>query len=171
MYNGPLTKGPLTICALYCIILVHFFCIFHSSTLSMSHLFSCCFMLHSLQVALFCVLHSFGVWLYPCCTFFICSLFKLHFFRVVRCSCCTFFVLPHVALTSCCTFFCVALIWCCTFSVLHFFHIKLFSSFTFLCCSFRVALVSCCTVFMLNFLCVALLHAEPFLVLPYVALC
>ena len=136
----------------------------------MSHLFSCCFMLHSLQVALFCVLHSFGVWLYPCCTFFICSLFKLHFFRVVRCSCCTFFVLPHVALTSCCTFFCVALIWCCTFSVLHFFHIKLFSSFTFLCCTvfvlhlFRVVPFSCwifCVLhsFMLNlFSCCLMLH-------------
>ena len=140
-YSGPLFFAYFTLRLFPCRI---FSRVASCCTRFKSHFFVCCthLVFDVIRVALF----SYG------------SLFKLHFFRVVRC--------------SCCTFFCVALIWCCTFSVLHFFHIALFSSFTFFVLhSFRVALVSCCTVFMLNFLCVALLHAEPFLVLPYVALC
>ena len=105
------------------------------------------------RTARYLFVHSSALFLY---TFF--AYFTLAFFL-----CCIF---SRVA--SCCTrfkshFFCVAL--SCTFSVLHFFHIALFSLFTFFvlytlcvalfswCTLFMLHLFSCCTVFMLYLLC------------------
>ena len=76
--------------------------------------FLCCLMLHSLHVAPFFVLHSFGVVLFLCCTFFILNSFQvslfcvvvfvLHLFRVVPFSCWIFCVLHSFMLNlfSCC---------------------------------------------------------------------
>ena len=61
--------------------------------------------------------------------------------------CCTFFMMHsfHVALFSYCIFF------MCTFFMLHFFHAALFSCCTlFLLHSFHVAVFSCCNLFMLH---------------------
>ena len=86
--------------------------------------FLCCLMLHSLHVAPFFVLHSFGVVLFLCCTFFILNSFQVSLFCVVQFSCCTCFVLYrfHVEFFVCCTPSCwtfsrVAL--CCTMLKVH----------------------------------------------------
>ena len=103
VYNGPLTDGPLCICAFLRTLLVQFF---RNFTLSLYFvcvaLFSCC---------TFSLLHSFLILLFPCNTFF-----ALHSFHVALISCCSFL---SVAL-----FFCVALFhaelssWC-TLYTLH----------------------------------------------------
>ena len=125
VYNGPLTDGPLCICAFLRTLLVQFF---RNFTLSLYFvcvaLFSCCTfsLLHSFHVLLslhvafisyctFSVLHSFLILLFPCNTFL-----ALHSFHVALISCCSFL---SVAL-----FFCVALFhaelssWC-TLYTLH----------------------------------------------------
>ena len=110
----------------------------------MLHLFSCCFMLHSLHVARFL-----------CCTHFM-----LDFIRVLR---------FHIALFTSCNFFMLYPVHVAPFCVLHsthvesfllLFHVTLTSCFTFLCCThfvlhfFLVALFSYCTLFKFHFSCV-----------------
>ena len=117
VYNGPSTDGPLSVCAVKCNILVHFF---RTSLWQFKFLyvtrFSCCtlFMLHffilfhfhvaiffsCFHVELFFVLHSFYELLY----------FMLHFntlqcFRFAFFSCCTLRMLQFflIALCSFCT--------------------------------------------------------------------
>ena len=57
---------------------------------------------------------------------------------------------------------------CCTFSMLHSFHVALSSCYTFfLLHSFHVALFSCCTFFMLHFLHIALFSRCTILMLHF----
>ena len=90
VYNGPLTDGPLSLCALKWTLLLHFFLKF----CSVSVLFSCC---------TFSVLRSFRVSMhFPRVALFSCYIFcMLHYFHA------EFFVLHffHVALSLYCTLF------------------------------------------------------------------
>ena len=80
--NGPLTYGPLTVCAL------------------LYTLFLQCFQNFSL------LLHFFGVELFSCCTFSMLRSFMFRYFRYTLFSCCTFFMLIifRVTLFPCCPF-------------------------------------------------------------------
>ena len=185
MYKVPSTDGPLSICTIWCTILVHFFYMFHYCTLFMLQLFSCCFMLFSLHDPLFCValiscwtlsvlhffiLHSFQVSLFPCCTFFIlhsfqvslflcCELFVLHFFHFTKFFSGTFFMLYSflVALFPCCIFFMLHCFHVAPFFVLHCFYVVPFVH------PFRVKLFSCCTLFVLHFFMLHFFHVEIFM--------
>ena len=114
-----------------------FLCTFFACiTLFMAHLFSFCFMLQLLHVALFlCVA------LISCSTFSVFHFFILHSFQVALFWCCTLFMLH---LFVCCTLFMLSLFSCCF--MLHFFCVALFLYWTlfkfhfFLLYTFRVAL-------------------------------
>ena len=126
VYNSPSTVGPLSICALQ--YLVHYY---------PCALFLHISLLHTFHVAPFLALCR----PFLCCTHFVLDFIRVVLFHISLFLCCTF---PHVA--SYCThfmlhFFCVALISCCIFSVLHFFLIALFFKFQFFC----VVHLSCCT--------------------------
>ena len=162
-YIGSSTDGPLSICALYCTILVHFFPIFvlHFGQVA---LFPCytVFMLHPLTLQ-FLVLHLLHLALFSCCSncmlhfsFVFCffhtalfwhyyflyfTFFMLHFLRVALSSCSTFFVFHFFRVASLYTlfmlnFFRVALFSCCTFFMLHLFHLALFCTVIFSYCNF-----------------------------------
>ena len=111
--------------------------LFSRCTFFMFYLFSCCFMVHSVHVALFC-----------CCTLLGCTF--SYFFHTAP-----FFVLLHVELFSCCSFFalhsfCVALFPCCSFFMLHSCHVAPFSCCTILMLQFfQIALFSCFIFFIL----------------------
>ena len=140
--------------------LVHYSCAllfayFTIATFFMLHLFSFCFMLQLLHVALFCVAVA------PCCTFSKMHFFILYSFQVALFSCYNLFMLHLFCVLHS---FHVAHVLCCTFSVLHIFYIALFSSctffvlYTFRVALFRVALLffmlhlfSCCTMLHCNF--------------------
>ena len=93
-YNGLSMNGLLSIWALQCTILVHFFSMFHSCPFFMLNFFPRC--------AFFMLNH------FPCCT-----LFMLHFGRVELFPCCTLLVaFFHIAIS------CVALFTYCTFFML-----------------------------------------------------
>ena len=109
VYNGPSSDGPLSVRALWCTILVHFFRIslwqfifFHVALFSYSiiHTFLCknLFMVHFFSMLhSFCVLHNFMLHFHT-----------LQFFRFVFFSFFTFCMLQ---------FFPVTLFPCCTFSI------------------------------------------------------
>ena len=82
VYNGPLTDGPLSVCAFLSTLLVHFF-----RNFTVTILWSCCTfsVLYSFQG--FPVLHYFHVALFSYCIIF------MLFFCAALSSCCTFFVL------------------------------------------------------------------------------
>ena len=129
----------------------------------MLYLSSCCFMLHSLHVALFPFCTFFHIALFSSFTFFVLYIlqvtlfrvglffilhyfwvaffFMLYSFRVALFSCCTLFM-PH--LFSCNTLFMLFLL--CTLLVLHD-----FSCTHFVLYFFYVTLFSCWTLFMLHF--------------------
>ena len=114
--------------------------------------FSVLDVLHYFLSSTFFVLHSFRVALFSCCTLHAAPIFVLFCFHVIP-----FVHSFHVA---------VALIPCCTCSMLHFFDFELVSCCTFLVLfTFRVAFFPYYTFFMLNSFHVALL-----LLLLYVAL-
>ena len=77
----------------------------------------------------------------------------LHFSHVALFSCCTFFILHHFHVAL----FCVVIFSCCTFSMLHSFYVLHYfmSHFCTLQC-FHFAFFSCCTLRMLQVFPVAL---------------
>ena len=145
----------------------HFFCdaLISCWALSVLHFF----ILHSFQVALFCVIPCscctflcvapFSCCTFsrvaPCCIHIMLHFFVLHSFRVA---------LFRVALFPHCTFFMLYSFWvsrfsCCTHFVLHFFRVAHFSCRTLFmwhllsCCPvFILHLFTCCTPFMLHLL-------------------
>ena len=96
--------------------------------------------MNSFHVAPFCVLHSFVLHLFACCTFSM-----LHLFCVA--SCCSRFMFPffHVAVFFMLHSFNVAIVSCCTLFRLHFFRVTLFPS----CTRFMLHLLLYCIVFIL----------------------
>ena len=130
------------------VLFLSMFCIFHSSTLFMLQLFSWCFMLHSLHVALFL-----------CCTHYVLDFIRVALFHIALFSSWTFFVLYPVHVAPFCALHTshvspflvllhVALITCCTFSVLPFFMLH----------SLQVSFFFCCTLFVLHFSVLHFLH-------------
>ena len=106
-------SGALFLCTFFAYFTLTFFSF-------MLHIFSCCFMLHQLHVALFCVA------LILCVTLFVLNFFILHSFQVALFLCCILFMLH---LSSCC--FMLHSLHVALFPFCTFFHIALFSSFTF----------------------------------------
>ena len=172
VYNGPSPDDSLSIFSLWCTILVHFFCIFHSYILF--------FHVAHFLVLLYVTLASCRTFL--CCTRFVFNFIRVELFHIALFSSCTFFmlypvhvapfvVLLHVALTSCCTFSVLHFFSYCTIFKFHFFCVVHSSGYTFPCWTFfhfalflsniffHVVLISCCTFFMLHSF-----HASPFFV-------
>ena len=143
--------------------LVHYSCAllfayFTIATFFMLHLFSFCFMLQLLHVALFCVAVA------SCCTFSKMHFFILYSFQVALFSCYNLFMLHLFCVLHS---FHVAHVLCCTFSVLHIFYIVLFSSCTFFVLyTFRVALFRVALLFFM----LHSFHVAHFFVLHRVAL-
>ena len=149
-------SGALFLCTFFAYFTLTFFSF-------MLHIFSCCFMLHQLHVALFCVA------LILCVTLFVLNFFILHSFQVALFLCCILFML---CLSSCCFmlhffrfalffilhYFQVSLFLCCTFFVLHFSVLDFFS----FCTIFEQHFFSCCTHFVLHFFHVALFSCLTF---------
>ena len=114
--NGPLTYGPLSVCALLCTLLLQ------------------CFQNFSL------LLHFFVFLLFSYCTFSVLQSFMFRYFQYTLFSCCTFFMLIFslVTLFSCCPFsishsFYFSLFLslfmfssCCTFFKSHIFGVSLY---------------------------------------------
>ena len=157
MHNGPLTDGPLSVCAFCALFLYNLFeislCHYTLMMLGFFRVFSSCFAISNVyffRVAFFSCFTFFMLHSFPCCTPFSCfAISNVHFFRVALFSCCTLSML-HFSL--------VALFWCWTFFTLHVSHVALlpYRALHFLLCLTLFVFPLCCTFFMFHFFCVAL---------------